>query len=1254
MVIDLFLPTTISKIKQLLSDRRFLRNVAQEVQALHESSYLTIASASAQANTSSDIVVLSDDRHTLEINVLSASSGEHTLDISVLTPEQPLPSDSDESQRRDFFSNAAQELDIEVLSESAILDQPEIEVYNDASNTPVTGEVVTVLESSSDSGERVTRHQQIENNFDENWAEARLQQVRSEVNHIKQQITDLIRSKNQRTTAFSNESGLFEQQHLENLRQYDQQTQAARHELTRQANIQRQITQDQAQLQEAQRRRERHKKLRLGVIVVFMLVIGIGLTASLFLLTELGLYLSLWGIGIWIVVIIVTGILYYVLVANIDHNTNEVHLLASTELPIASHLQQLRAQREQKEYRYQQQKRIRQETFQIQQQNISDQLVNMYERAANSLIPEGEGIITSWLNYLAITLQKLYPDWDDPYWQEIDTDSLIQLQNTETRGLRIGTLVHEDLSEPIPAIISPIQDHKHIFITGGDDEQRGRNLQAAILRLLTVFPVNIVKVTIIDPVDLGHHVLASLATKLPEQISRGSVKYLEQDITAALEQLRDTVVHTNHYVLVEHPDISSYNQAHPEVPTPFHFVLIHNFPDRFTAQALKVIQDILRKGPRVGIYVLATIADPLPEIGDFDISAFTGNSFTLRLQNDGFLHCNDSLLEGFVIRQDSAVRSATFLQILNTIQEAYEKNPLVLRYERIKKDLPPLWSLPTSDGLQSIAGLTFSGAVHKIEFNDEFVSGLIGGRPGSGKTILLHNLICGLAQSHAPDEVELFLLDFAGTELNVYARHHLPHARVIAVDCDPEIGLSVINDLINQMEARIKRFSDADVSSFREYRKKFLLPRILLVIDEIHVLTQYSDDVRLTNQVSNKLVDLLKRGRKYGIHVLLATQSPSNVLSKEMLQQVAIRVCLLADSSVSRLVLGEANEAASRLEKQGEAVYNAYNGDPKKNEFIRVALMERDYIAPLVQSLAVESHNQGIQTKELFYFDGQRRIALPDTPLIQESLNSRVEPVFDGQIVTPLGESINSLGHYTVAEFRRQRYSNMVIVSEEMEQLYAIWCNILMALCVQQACHSVRFYVVDLSASGLSFVNVTSVFQEVMPHEFQIAQQALIATEFITDLHTELGRRKEEAQQGFAPEQTIFLLIFGIENLSSLRGASKFDKTETRKQFEEILKEGPPLGIHTVAATQTLARGEIVDVNEFTFRVCFSVGETDSRSLLDTDAATKLRRSDRGIFRHHTWQVGLVDKFKPYLPVTDRDMREIAKRLVDRVDEAGS
>src|SRR5207244_2936302 len=97
--------------------------------------------------------------------------------------------------------------------------------------------------------------------------------------------------------------------------------------------------------------------------------------------------------------------------------------------------------------------------------------------------------------------------------------------------------------------------------------------------------------------------------------------------------------------------------------------------------------------------------------------------------------------------------------------------------------------------------------------------GLIAGKTGSGKSTLLHALITNLALTYSPDEVELYLIDFKkGVEFKPYAEHHLPHARVVAIESEREFGLSVLQRLDAELKARGDRFRQAGVTDVNAFR----------------------------------------------------------------------------------------------------------------------------------------------------------------------------------------------------------------------------------------------------------------------------------------------------------------------------------------------------------------------------------------------------------------------------------------------------
>jgi len=124
----------------------------------------------------------------------------------------------------------------------------------------------------------------------------------------------------------------------------------------------------------------------------------------------------------------------------------------------------------------------------------------------------------------------------------------------------------------------------------------------------------------------------------------------------------------------------------------------------------------------------------------------------------------------------------------------------------------------------------------------------------------------------------------------------------------------------------------------------------------------------------------------------------------------------------------------------------------------------------------------------------------------------------------------------------------------------------------------------------------------------------------------------------------IFLFICGLQRYRILRkseddfggfsfgGSSDEPKpVDTGKQFGEILKEGPPVGVHTLAwadtataVDRTLDRGSL---REFDNRVLFQMSANDSSNLVDSPAANKL-----GFHRAlaYSEEQGVMEKFRPY------------------------
>ncbi|MFE8008667.1 type VII secretion protein EccCa [Streptomyces sp. NPDC057418] len=179
---------------------------------------------------------------------------------------------------------------------------------------------------------------------------------------------------------------------------------------------------------------------------------------------------------------------------------------------------------------------------------------------------------------------------------------------------------------------------------------------------------------------------------------------------------------------------------------------------------------------------------------------------------------------------------------------------------------------------------------------------VIGG-PQSGKTTLLRTLVLSLALTHTPQEVGVYGLDLVGGGLQ--ALSGLPHVGGIAGRADRERAARTVEEVRNMLGAREHLFREHGIDSVGQLRTLHAAGRlpglasaeIVLVLDGFGALR---DDFE---ELDDAVVDILKRGGGYGIHVVagmlrwndvrIATQSAFGT-------RVELRLNDPAESSIDR------------------------------------------------------------------------------------------------------------------------------------------------------------------------------------------------------------------------------------------------------------------------------------------------------------------------------------------------------------------
>jgi S-DNA-T family DNA segregation ATPase FtsK/SpoIIIE len=174
--------------------------------------------------------------------------------------------------------------------------------------------------------------------------------------------------------------------------------------------------------------------------------------------------------------------------------------------------------------------------------------------------------------------------------------------------------------------------------------------------------------------------------------------------------------------------------------------------------------------------------------------------------------------------------------------------------------------------------------------------GLVAGTTGAGKSELLQTLIAVLCVANRPDAMTFVLIDYkGGSAFKDCAR--LPHTVGMVSDLDGHLTVRALDSLGAELKRREELLLRAGAKDIEDYwdTKKLQpglepMPRLVLIIDEFAAMV-----AELPDFVTG-LIDIARRGRSLGVHLLLATQRPAGVVSADIRANTNLRIALRVTS----------------------------------------------------------------------------------------------------------------------------------------------------------------------------------------------------------------------------------------------------------------------------------------------------------------------------------------------------------------------
>jgi S-DNA-T family DNA segregation ATPase FtsK/SpoIIIE len=225
---------------------------------------------------------------------------------------------------------------------------------------------------------------------------------------------------------------------------------------------------------------------------------------------------------------------------------------------------------------------------------------------------------------------------------------------------------------------------------------------------------------------------------------------------------------------------------------------------------------------------------------------------------------------------------------------------------------------------------------------------LIAGSTGSGKSVLMQNIILGIACTNRPDQAKIVLID-PKLGVDYFAFEGLPHLQDGIID-DQDNAIIKLSELVGEMNRRYTVLKENKVSNIFDLNKKpnatERLPFLWIIHDEFAewmMTEQYAD------AVSDVVGRLGVKARAAGISLVFAAQRPdANVMPMQLRANLGNRLVLRVDGEgTSEIALGE--KGAERLLGKGHLA--AKLEGEQSLVFAQVPFVDSNFLAETVSTL---------------------------------------------------------------------------------------------------------------------------------------------------------------------------------------------------------------------------------------------------------------------------------------------------------------
>ncbi|MFO0066183.1 MAG: hypothetical protein ACK523_09490, partial [Pirellulaceae bacterium] len=416
-----------------------------------------------------------------------------------------------------------------------------------------------------------------------------------------------------------------------------------------------------------------------------------------------------------------------------------------------------------------------------------------------------------------------------------------------------------------------------------------------------------------------------------------------------------------------------------------------------------------------------------------------------------------------------------------------------------------------------------------------------------------------------------------------------------------------------------------DVAGWRKARPDMPMPRVLLVIDEFQEL--FVEDDKLGQTASMYLDRIVRQGRSFGIHAILASQTLGGAytLPRTTLAQMAVRVAMQCEGSEARMILSEDNLAAERLRHPGQAIYNDAGGRVEGNQPFQVAWINKDQ---QLQRLREMPHQvRPSHTARCVVFNGHQ-----PAKWSAETSGFPAGGMAGGKVELLIGESV-AIEPALRLPISDSAGRNLLLVGSN-DRMAGHCLSLWIASAVKSlpiASHDKLQLAIFDGQAGDSESGLGAKLAGLVP-QMELADSRS-AVPLLERLHQQL---KDRISQGHGSWEPVLWCVSPLERFRDFRKSDDFSFGDSGTPapdavFQELLREGPAVGMHAIVWAQNassiprwLPRQSMQD---FELRALMTMSAQDSNNLIDQPTAQKMNANVMLLYDDAT---GRITKFRPY------------------------